>query len=196
MAAENHLLGTLTLKNLPPLRAYIAKVTVDFEVDENGILHVRVRDDANGENKNNITIKADQNRLDEEEIERMQRDAEQFKADDEAMMFRAEARSYMEVFFNELYNNCTTNDHYKNLFGQDAADFIATKAEEDLNWLDANQFATEESMDTRLKGWPPVFAKWNYGMEPIEAPLPWRNEVTKMAEAEEEWIRKRSRGEL
>ena len=32
MAAENHLLGTLTLKNLPPLRAYMAKVTVEFEV--------------------------------------------------------------------------------------------------------------------------------------------------------------------
>ena len=31
MAADNSLLATVTLDNLPPLRAYMAKVTVEFE---------------------------------------------------------------------------------------------------------------------------------------------------------------------
>ena len=44
------LLGSVKLEGLPPLRAYQAKVNVEFEVDVDGILHVRVKDDANKDN--------------------------------------------------------------------------------------------------------------------------------------------------
>ena len=98
---------------------------------------------------------------------------------------------------NELYNNCTTNDWYKNLLGQDAADTIAIKAEEDRNWLDGNRHASEEQIDHRLKDWNGFMARWQYNFGGINKEKPWREDIIQEQERQEqEWTRKRSRGEL
>lgn len=98
---------------------------------------------------------------------------------------------------NELYNNCTTNDWYKNLLGQDAADTIAIKAEEDRNWLDGNRHASEEQIDYRLKDWNGFMARWQYNFDGINKEKPWRQDIIQEQERQEqEWTRKRSRGEL
>ena len=98
---------------------------------------------------------------------------------------------------NELYNNCTTNDWYKSMLGQDAADSIAIKAEEDRNWLDGNRFANEEEIDDRLKDWNGFMARWQYSFDSIDREKPWRQDIIQEQERQEqEWTRKRSRGEL
>ena len=197
MAIDNHLLGEVKLEGLPSMRAYLAKVMVQFEVDVDGILHVRVKDEKNQANNAKVTIKAETGRLNEADIERMMRDAEKYAADDEANLRRGAARQYFEVFMNELYNNCTVTDHWKGILGQDAADLIAIKAEEDRQWLDANQFASEEAIDERLKAWNLFMGKWSYRFEGIEGKFPWRKDIIEdQKKQDEDWTRKRSRGEL
>ena len=87
MANDNNVLGRLKLEGLPPLRAYMAKVNVEFEahtlpaaalapsgvlqVDENGILHVRVSDQQDSANTKDVTIQTEKGRLKEADIERM-----------------------------------------------------------------------------------------------------------------------------
>ena len=75
MAGDNHQLGQVTLEGIPSRRAYQARVNVEFEVDVDGILHVRLKDDANKDNNAKVTIRAETGRLKEEDVERMMREA-------------------------------------------------------------------------------------------------------------------------
>jgi molecular chaperone DnaK (HSP70) len=48
MAEDNHLLGKFTMSGIPPAKAGTPKIKVNFFVDENSILTVKVVDDKSG----------------------------------------------------------------------------------------------------------------------------------------------------
>ncbi|XP_065210467.1 heat shock 70 kDa protein cognate 4-like [Planococcus citri] len=70
----NHLLGEFVL-GIPPAPAGVAKVDVTFDIDSNGILNVTAVVRSTG-NSNQITIKRENGRLTQEQINRMVQDAE------------------------------------------------------------------------------------------------------------------------
>ncbi|KAK2640293.1 hypothetical protein Ddye_028088 [Dipteronia dyeriana] len=70
-------LGRFELSGIPPAPRGVPQIEVTFEVDANGILHVRAEDKA-AKKSESITITNDKGRLSQEEIERMVMEAEEF----------------------------------------------------------------------------------------------------------------------
>jgi molecular chaperone DnaK len=73
-AADNKSLGRFVLDGIPPAPRGIPQVEVKFDIDANGIVHVTATDKATGKEQK-ITITASSG-LSDEEIEKMQKDAE------------------------------------------------------------------------------------------------------------------------
>ncbi len=91
MAADNKSLGKFQLTGIPPVPRGIPQIDVSFEIDENGILHVTAKDKATSKSSS-ITIK-DSTRLDEAEIERMRKEAEEHAEEDRKKSELVEARN-------------------------------------------------------------------------------------------------------
>jgi molecular chaperone DnaK len=91
MAAGNKALGEFNLEGIPPSPRGTPQIEVTFDIDANGILHVSAKDKASGK-ENKITIKANSG-LNEEEIQRMVRDAEANAAEDKRLKELTEARN-------------------------------------------------------------------------------------------------------
>ncbi|RDC73740.1 molecular chaperone DnaK [Rhodovulum sp. 12E13] len=80
MAADNKLLGQFNLEDIPPAPRGMPQIEVTFDIDANGIVSVSAKD--KGTNKEQkITIQASGG-LDEDEIERMVKEAESHAEDD------------------------------------------------------------------------------------------------------------------
>ncbi len=80
MAVDNKLLGQFDLLGIPPAPRGIPQVEVTFDIDANGILHVTAKDLGTGKEQS-IRITAP-NKLDEKEVERMRKEAEQYAETD------------------------------------------------------------------------------------------------------------------
>jgi molecular chaperone DnaK len=100
MAASNKLLGEFNLEGIPPSPRGLPQIEVTFDIDANGILHVGAKDKATGK-ENNITIKASSG-LSEDEINRMVRDAEANKAEDQKRFELAQSRNQADAAVNQV----------------------------------------------------------------------------------------------
>jgi molecular chaperone DnaK len=80
IAAHNKLLGVFNLDGIPPAPRGVPQIEVTFDIDANGILHVRAKDLGTGKEQK-IRIEAGSG-LTEEEIQRMVRDAEAHAEED------------------------------------------------------------------------------------------------------------------
>lgn len=81
MSADNKDLGRFILDGIPPAPRGVPQIEVTFDIDANGILKVTAKDRATSKTQH-ITISGAVG-LSDEEIKRMQDEAEKFKADDE-----------------------------------------------------------------------------------------------------------------
>jgi molecular chaperone DnaK len=81
MSADNKMLGTFTLDGIPPSPRGVPQVEVTFDMDASGILTVTAKDKATGKTQN-IKITGAVG-LSDDEIKRMQEEAEKHKAEDE-----------------------------------------------------------------------------------------------------------------
>merc|ERR1719462_1092000 len=103
MTKDNHLLGKFDITGIPPAPRGVPQIEVTFEVDVNGILKVSAEDKGTG-SKQQIVIQADQNRLSDEDIEKMVKDAETFAEEDKKLKEKVEARNELESFVYSLKN--------------------------------------------------------------------------------------------
>ena len=81
MAADNKLLGNFDLVGIPPAPRGIPQIEVAFDIDANGILHVSAKD-LGTKKEQSIKITAS-TKLDDKEVERMRKEAEQFAEQDQ-----------------------------------------------------------------------------------------------------------------
>jgi molecular chaperone DnaK len=81
MSADNKTLGTFVLDGIPPAPRGVPQVEVTFDMDASGILTVTAKDKATGKTQN-IKITGAVG-LSEDEVKRMQEEAETHKAEDE-----------------------------------------------------------------------------------------------------------------
>jgi molecular chaperone DnaK len=91
MAKDNRLLGVFQLVGIPPAPRGVPQVEVTFDIDANGILNVMAKDKATN-NEQKITITSSSG-LSKEEVEKMAREAESHKADDQKRKDQIEARN-------------------------------------------------------------------------------------------------------
>nr|HMR05697.1 molecular chaperone DnaK [Polyangiaceae bacterium] len=98
-ARVNRTLGKFHLEGLPPAPRGVPKVEVTFDIDANGILSVAAKDTATGKDQR-ITITANSG-LEDSDIERMVKEAQDHEADDKKRRDEIERR-------NKLDNLCYT----------------------------------------------------------------------------------------
>ncbi|XP_061354353.1 heat shock 70 kDa protein-like isoform X1 [Gastrolobium bilobum] len=146
---DNNLLGKFELKGIPPAPRGVPQINVCFDIDANGILNVSAEDKTAGV-KNKITITNDKGRLSKEEIERMVHEAEKYKAEDEEVKKKVDAKNSLE---NYAYNMRNTVKDEKIAGKLNPADKqkIEKAVDETIEWLEGNQLAEVEEFEDKLK---------------------------------------------
>jgi molecular chaperone DnaK len=91
LAKDNKTIGRFQLTDIPPAPRGTPQIEVAFDIDANGILHVSAKDLGTGKEQK-ITITASSG-LSKEEVQRMQRDAEQHADEDKRKREEIEARN-------------------------------------------------------------------------------------------------------
>jgi len=99
-AAGNKSLGQFNLEGIPPAPRGTPQIEVMFDIDANGILHVNAKDKATGK-ENKITIKANSG-LNEDEIQRMVKDAESHAEEDRKLMETVKARNGLDALVHSV----------------------------------------------------------------------------------------------
>jgi molecular chaperone DnaK len=95
MAKDNRLLGQFNLEGIPPAPRGTPQVEVKFDIDANGILSVNAKD--LGSNKEQSVTIEQSSGLNEEEIEKMRKDAELHAEEDKQKQRLAEVRNRSEA---------------------------------------------------------------------------------------------------
>ncbi|MCF7847178.1 MAG: molecular chaperone DnaK [Candidatus Gracilibacteria bacterium] len=94
MAADNKSLGQFILDGIPPAPRGVPQIEVTFDIDANGILQVSAQDKSSGK-KQDIRIEGSSG-MTEEEIEKMQKEAEENAEKDKERKEKAEARNHLD----------------------------------------------------------------------------------------------------
>ena len=146
---DNNLLGKFELTGIPPAPRGVPQINVCFDIDANGILNVSAEDKTAGV-KNKITITNDKGRLTKEEIEKMVKEAEKYKAEDEEVKKKVEAKNALE---NYAYNMRNTVRDEKIAGKLDPADKekIEKAVTDAIDWLEKNQLAEIDELEDKMK---------------------------------------------
>ncbi|KAL1916427.1 uncharacterized protein VTP21DRAFT_5618 [Calcarisporiella thermophila] len=146
---DNNLLGKFELTGIPPAPRGVPQIEVTFDVDANGIMNVSAVDKTTGRS-NQITITNDKGRLSKEEIERMVSEAEKYKAEDEAMAARIQAKNGLESYAYSLRNNLQDEKIKGKIPDQDRTK-LEKAIEDTIHWLDGNQEAERDEFEDKQK---------------------------------------------
>ena len=149
MTKDNNLLGKFELTGIPPAPRGVPQIEVTFDIDANGILNVSAVDKSTGK-ENKITITNDKGRLSKEEIERMVKDAERFKDEDEKQKLRISAKNSLESYAFNI-KSTIEDDKLKDKISEDDKKKVLDKINDTLRWLDSNQLAEKEEFDDKQK---------------------------------------------
>nr|QWE91362.1 heat shock protein 70 [Salpingoeca surira]QWE91715.1 heat shock protein 70 [Salpingoeca surira] len=149
MTKDNNLLGKFELSGIAPAPRGVPQIEVTFDIDANGILNVSAQDKASGKS-NKITITNDKGRLSKDEIERMVQEAEKYKAQDEAMREKVNAKNELESYAFNL-KSTLDDEKLKDKISDDDKKAVQAKCDEVLAWMDANQAAEKEEIEHQKK---------------------------------------------
>ena len=100
MANDNKTLGTFVLDGIAPARRGVPQIEVTFDIDVNGIVSVSAVDKGTNK-KQSITIK-NSSGLSEEEIDRMVKEAEDHKAEDDKRKEEIETKNKALAYINQI----------------------------------------------------------------------------------------------
>merc|ERR1711937_498499 len=149
MTKDNNLRGKFELSGIAPAPRGVPQIEVTFDIDANGILNVSAQDKASGKS-NKITITNDKGRLSKDEIERMVNDAEKYKAQDEAMREKVNAKNGLESYAFNL-KSTVDDDKFKDKISDEDKKTIQEKCDEVLSWMDANPSAEKDEIEAKQK---------------------------------------------
>jgi len=149
MTKDNNLMGKFELTGIPPAPRGVPQIEVTFDIDANGIMHVSAVDKSTGR-ENKITITNDKGRLSKDEIEKMVRDAETYKDEDEKQKDRITAKNALEAY---AFNMKATMEDEKlqDKISAEDKQKVLDKCNDAIKWIDANQLAEKEEFEHQQK---------------------------------------------
>ena len=122
MASDNKTLGRFDLVGIPPAPRGIPQVEVTFDIDANGILHVSAKDLGTGKEQA-IKITA-ANKLKDDDIQRMRKEAEEHAKEDEGRRKEVETLNTADA---TVYSTEKLLDEMKDKVGADKLESIRTE---------------------------------------------------------------------
>ena len=143
MTRDNNLLGKFELDGITPMPRGMPQIEVSFDIDANGILNVSAVEKSTGKAQN-ITIKNDRGRMSQEEIERLVKEAEMYKAQDDAMQAKINSKNALDNYIYSAKSSTSTLDETSKKKVQDILDSAST-------WLQTNLSAEKEDYETKQK---------------------------------------------
>ncbi|WP_184261369.1 molecular chaperone DnaK [Novispirillum itersonii] len=151
MAADNKLLGQFDLVGLPSAPRGVPQIEVTFDIDANGIVNVSARDKATGKEQA-IRIQASGG-LNDDEIQRMVREAEQNAAADKKRREAVEARNQADGLLHQVDKNLKEHGDKVDAAtkSQIEADVAALRGVMDGDDADAIKAKTDALMQSSMK---------------------------------------------
>lgn len=101
LVKDNHFLGRFELSGIPPSRRGEPKITIDFDVDANGILTVTATEE-HSKKTNKLTISKQTSTLSREEVERMINESEKYKEEDDRLREKLDKKHEFETLLTEV----------------------------------------------------------------------------------------------
>ena len=144
---DNHSLGKFDLTGIPPAPRGVPQIEVSFDLDANGILNVSALEKGTGKT-NKITITNDQGRLSKDDIEKMVKDAEKYRDEDDKAKQRVEAKNAVE---NAVYSTRNSLKNAETDAAKDCWKEAEPIVEETIKWLEENASATTEEFEAKQK---------------------------------------------
>jgi len=166
LAADNKLLGHFKLDGIKPARRGEPKIEVSFNIDVNGIVNVKAKDQVT-QKEQSITITGSAGLM-PEEIERMVQEAEQNREADEARREEIELRNRAESFIDSI--NRTLIDNAADLSDEqkEAAKQLKSDVEQALVAKDYDQ--VRDKLDEVERLLATLRAKKEYGDQEVVDP--------------------------
>merc|ERR1719408_783503 len=150
MTKDNIQLGKFELKGIPPAPRGVPQIDVTFEIDANGILNVKAEDKGTGKAEK-ITITNDKGRLNQDEIDRMVKEAEQFAEEDKKVKGKVEAKNSLENYLYSMKNTVTDQKKLGEKISEADKKTVLDAVEEGIKWVDGNVNADEEAFKSKQK---------------------------------------------
>merc|ERR1719158_1237134 len=141
-------LGKFHLENLPPMPRGVPQIEVTYDLDTDGILNVNAVEKSTGFEKK-ITITNDKG-LSSSDVERMVREAEKYKVEDEANASRIQAKNGLENYCYSLKNSIN-DEKLQNTISEEDKRTISTTVQETIAWLETAHNAEKEEYEQRQK---------------------------------------------
>nr|ALJ33147.1 heat shock protein 70-2 [Gracilariopsis lemaneiformis] len=150
MTKDCHMLGKFDLSGITKARRGEPQILVTFDVDANGILSVSA-EEKGASNKESITITNDKGRLSEEEIERMVREAEEMKEEDEKIKKKVEAKNSFENLIFTVKGTLEEKDKLEGKLDEEDIESLESAVKEAQDWLDNEaEDAEAEDIESRV----------------------------------------------
>jgi len=155
LTKDNHLLGKFNLDGIPPMPRGQPQIEITYDIDANSILNVTAVEKSTGKN-NKIVITNDKGRLSKDDIDRLVKEAEKFKDEDNKVKERIEAKNTLEQYCYQV-RQTLTDEKLKDKFSEDEKKQVGDKVDEVLKWVNDNPAASKEEYDAKVKEIEAVF---------------------------------------
>lgn len=136
LTKDNNQLGKFNLDGIPPAARGVPQIEVSFELDENGIMNVSAADKGTSKVAK-ITITNNKGRLSKEEIEKLIKDAEKYKDQDDLIRKKIESKNGLESYLVNIKHTLNDEKLADKFQGSEKVDLQA-KVNEVQSWLDSH----------------------------------------------------------
>jgi L1 cell adhesion molecule like protein len=151
---DNTLLGKFQLDGIPPMPRGMPQVEVVFDIDANGILNVSATEKSTNKT-NKIVITNDKGRLSQEDIDRMVDEAERYKAEDDLLREKVEAKNKFESYLYQLKSSLT--GELKNKLSEADVSMMQNKIKEYEKWFETHMNEEKDIYESKQKELETIF---------------------------------------
>eukprot|EP00941_MAST-03F_sp_MAST-3F-sp1_P001553 g1553.t1 len=136
MTKDNNRLAQFSLENIPPMLRGVPQIEVTFDINCNGILEVSAVETSSGRAES-IRIKNDKNHLSSDEIERMVKEANEFREEDRKSRETVEAKNMLREYAYKLMHavrDIVENNQQK--LNENEIDLVTDSVTDVIDWMD------------------------------------------------------------
>ncbi len=139
LAKDNKVLGSFRLEDIPPAPRGVPRFAITFKLDANGILNVKAKD-VKTNKEQSITITASTH-MDQDEIDKRVREAEENKAKDEEVVTRLKTKNEADTV---IYQTEKLVKDYGDKIGEESKKELTDKANALKEMISKEDFNIEE----------------------------------------------------